>query len=114
MSAPFQPGDVVVCVDDRPLRWGCIGNSPVTPLRRGSFFRVTAIVWTLEGDSILIDGERPHTCLCCDGESGWHPERFRKIDDEVEEVFREQMRALGKPKVIEAPRLNPALPEPVA
>lgn len=95
MSAPFQPGDVVVCVDDRrSLDFYCADQSWTVSITRGAYYRVTGIVLTIPGPALLLDGERPHTCSCCDGENGWNPHRFRKIDDDVTEEFREQLRKL--------------------
>ena len=96
MSAPFQPGDVVVCVDDRD----CLN------IRRGAVYRVAEVRCgydIVSGESgaygVVLAGVKTDP-----GYDTWHPIRFRKIDDEVSEDFREQMRSLGK----RTPVLNPA------
>lgn len=96
MSAPFQPGDVVVCVDDSP---DTRGNMVVARfLRRLAIYRVewcgltTVGVWGVQlfGDPSTRSG-------------AWAADRFRKIDDDVTEDFREQMRSLGKGKSVVNP-----------
>jgi hypothetical protein len=105
MRAPFQPGDVVVCVDTLgpPLEiW--------EPLL-GAHYRISRCgpsagpVWVggerFRDDFIVSLVEEP-----ANDDTGWAAKMFRKIDDEVSESFREQMRELGKPK--DGPKLNPA------
>lgn len=105
MSAPFQPGDVVVCVDDRPS-WS---NTPYQAehcrkhLRRGAIYRVVSIVVAPSGDVGLGLSGIPN-CPTPFGDTGWSAFRFRKIDDEVTEDFREQLRSLKSPK----PTLTPS------
>jgi hypothetical protein len=82
MSAPFQPGDVVVCVDNAPDR-RCQRPELLAWLAVGRHYRVRTT--GLPFDCIHVNG---------DGLSmleGWQPHRFRKIDDEVTEEFREQL-----------------------
>jgi hypothetical protein len=99
VSGPFEPGDVVVCVDAGIIH--CAGNTR----HRGLYFtkgyvgRVVGVRPTMPG---LKYGR---ICGCtalvlADGKSG-HINRFRKIDDEVTDEFREQLRKL--------PVLEPAL-----
>jgi hypothetical protein len=87
MSAPFQPGDVVVCVD---LSQDRNGNVPET-LRvrgKGAPYRVVWVGVNRAGRPILglfgTPAEPP-------GDQGYRHWRFRKIDDEVTEEFREQL-----------------------
>ena len=101
MSAPFQPGDVVVCVDDRTSP-----GSPIVRFKRGKEYRVRSVFLT-EGR------QRRHDIF---GEVVWGiviagfenkaaaAQRFRKIDEGVTEEFREQLRSLKSPK----PTLNPS------
>jgi len=84
MSGPFNVGDVVVCVDPKlSLHPGEVVEVRVS---LGSIHRVSAIMCSANGlRGILLDGERPHTCWCCEGEGCWRPERFRhlpKADDD--------------------------------
>lgn len=96
MSAPFQPGDVVVCVDAEPLPYSVI---PIRCIRVGGVYRVEAfnpkMLDRFSGecfDGVQLVG------VVADTGTGWlGAYRFRKIDDDVTEDFREQMRSLGKP-----------------
>lgn len=92
--APFQPGDVVVCVNDRAPRW----NVPLPfMVKRGRFYRVTeAFSSALGNPLVLLNGQRKMLNAHGTMTAGWAADRFRKIDDETAEEFRQQMRALGK------------------
>lgn len=100
MSAPFQPGDVVVCVDDSPCGCGCGDDSG---LANGHVYRVGEMVnvafhypddpWNVF--LLNFDHSGPHHPH---GESlGAH--RFRKIDDEQYPEALAAIRAIGKSKV---------------
>lgn len=98
MSAPFQPGDVVVCVDDR-FRDGPDYVDFRNRVVRGRVYRVEYVAQFYDGAwgvQLVGDGAGPT--------SAWEADRFRKIDDEVTEDFREQLRSLKSPK----PTLNPS------
>ena len=105
MSAPFQVGDAVVCVDDSACR--CCGMD--LPARKGRYYHVEATQRGFNNilneyiTSLVLRGV-PTTGL--GRHSGWglNAARFRKIDDEVTEEFREQLRSLNPPK----PILNPS------
>ncbi|KTF68656.1 hypothetical protein ACNFJ7_02060 [Sphingomonas sp. HT-1] len=95
MSAPFEPNDVVVCVDDGACGCGC-GDD--TGLRIGRSYRIFAVE-----DVSFWWPEDPWNVILCnfDHTGPHHPDgaslgarRFRKIDDEVTEEFREQLRKL--------------------
>jgi len=99
MQAPFAPGDVVVCVDDSPCR--CCGN-PIS-VRVGPYYRVERL-------GVNPGPRGPFRLLILSGvpasprhSRGVNANRFRKIDDEVDEAFREQMHSLGKPKELATP-----------
>lgn len=106
MSAPFQPGNVVLCVDDRPgkVKRTLLGECEVvaSQLRRGSIYRVSKVGPAPNGKvGVFIEGIPP--LVAWDGELPFRSDRFRKIDDEVTEDFRQQLRSLKSPK----PTLNP-------
>lgn len=95
MSAPFQPGDVVVCVNARP----CPCYPEATVPKQGALYRVTE----------AQDFHDPNTdqrefCVRVDrdncvyrGKVGWYAHwRFRKIDDEEYPLVLERLKALGK------------------
>jgi hypothetical protein len=92
VSAPFQPGDVVVCVDAKPDA----RDPEAGHLVERKTYRV-AVIGPRDTDGSLsvgfdcIPGSRPNTVY------GFSVARFRKIDDEVNDAFREQMRALRTP-----------------
>jgi hypothetical protein len=92
MSAPFQPGDVVVCVDDR--------QSPYSPhgLLRGAYYRIAGLRPPMY-NSVINE-----KCLGVElvapesgNPNGYGAFRFRKIDDEVTDEFRAQLRSLNTP-----------------
>lgn len=100
MSSDIQPGDVVVCVDARRrLGFDCIAQSWSVDLHKNALYRVTGIVPTDLGPGLRLDGEPPHTCGCCYGATGWHPNRFRKIENDTAFDFREVMRAKQRERV---------------
>jgi hypothetical protein len=82
--APFDVGDVVVCVDDRP---GKHGIAPAR-IRKGATYRVEDI--SPLGRGVTLRG--------VDASPAWwfRADRFRKIDADTTEEFREQLRSLGK------------------
>lgn len=89
MSAPFQPGDVVVCVDDARealpgARWSR------TPVRKGGIYRV---LWCRQSAFPGVYAVRL-TSDTADENAGWRHTRFRPIDADVTEDFREQLRKL--------------------
>jgi hypothetical protein len=99
MSAPFAPGDVVVCVDASPAR---IAMSDKGKQLVARYCKVDA-VYRVEAVRLSL-GRRPGK-LCLkfvgiDSEpyAGFSASRFRKIDDEVSEDFRQQLKSLSKPK----------------
>jgi len=97
----FQPGDVVVCVDDsmpnvmpknvtRVLAlWGYI--------RAGAHYRVSeaGMCPTFGAPFIRLEGMAETMPIA----SGMNPERFRRIDDEQHPEALAMIRAIGKPKV---------------
>jgi hypothetical protein len=95
MSAPFNVGDVVVCVDDRPTpAWGETG------LKRGRMYRVSRV------GPVMLNTLLQRDCHSVDVVGvvapsrgrGFGDFRFRKIDDEVTESFRSQLKSLTKQK----------------
>lgn len=93
MSAPFQPGDVVVCVHVDPSE---VSDAEWLP-SVGSYYRVLecfeAVDWHgREHWGVVIDGD-PVDCPEDEG-AGWRSDWFRKIDAEVTEDFRQQLRKL--------------------
>lgn len=90
MKIDYDVGDVVICVDASDGD-ACPPLDTITPIKAGSAYRVTGMVKTAYGPATLIEGEKPHRCACCDGQSGWRPDRFRKLpkaDDEFTEYMR--------------------------
>lgn len=101
MSVPFQPGDVVVCVDDSiPSDAPELKRIVMGRLRKGACHRVLALSVNPYGDVGLILSNLDASPW----RHGWAPKRFRKIDEGVTEDFREQLRSLKSPK----PTLNPS------
>lgn len=103
MRAPFEPGDVVVCVDDRACLCGCGDPSY---LARGRFYRLKSVYWdpfnrhwgcTQHG---VPDYTANHRL------AGISTNRFRKIDDEQIPEVLERLKSLGKQR--ERIGLNPA------
>ena len=94
MSAPFAPGDVVVCVDASPPR--NIVLTPLTSLQERATYRVTAL--SPSGRSVLINGEMPHIAVGYSKPGGWDPYRFRKIDA-ADEEFAARIRACKPERV---------------
>lgn len=92
MSGPFQPGDVVVCINEGPNPGG---GEPWEPKVRW-LYRI-ADVFDVEDPTLGV-------VTVCDlfedpfrvAAAGWAATMFRKIDEDVTESFREQMRSLGK------------------
>jgi hypothetical protein len=83
MGAPFQPGDVVVCVDDRLGTHGkCFSGEWVS---KGAHYRITVVY---QNQGVKLAGFQ------LDGREWFSVRRFRKIDDEVTEEFREQLAKL--------------------
>ncbi|RYG87627.1 MAG: hypothetical protein EON59_06865 [Alphaproteobacteria bacterium] len=96
MSAPFNVGDVVVCVDAAPRSWNI--PAQVVNLRRlavGRYYRVAGLgaVVRTSSPSLFLEGLRavnePYGV-------GWAADRFRKIDDEQIPEVLEILRSLGK------------------
>jgi hypothetical protein len=80
----FQPGDVVICVDGRPG-----GNPANWHPKRGDYYRIEAMGKARWG--VWVDlAEDPSAR----DEWGWDARRFRKIDDEVSDAFRETLRRI--------------------
>lgn len=79
---PFDVGDVVVCVDNRA------GKHGVAPQRlaRGNSYRITGLSPT--GIGVCLAGVDPTPAV------GFLASRFRKIDADVTEEFRETLRKL--------------------
>lgn len=101
MSAPFAPGDVVVCVDDRPgkVRWCPEGDLQTVSsgLRRFSTYRVDRIAPAPCGDiGLTLVGIAPP--VAWDGELPFNPNRFRKVDDEQYPEVLERLKSLSTPK----------------
>lgn len=91
MSAPFQPGDVVVCVDAvSPNRTGLVP----TNVKAGKTYRVTCCYVGVTGDwAVTIANTLPRA-----GSAGFKAWRFRKIDA-ADEQFTAEMRACRPTKV---------------
>jgi hypothetical protein len=90
MSAPFQPGDVVVCVDASPGRL-----SGRRSLKLRMVYRVSACRPSLDGTPsghVLVDGESPHGITDMGAWRGWDTVRFRKVDA-ADEQFTARIRA---------------------
>lgn len=69
MSAPFQPGEVVECLDASPIPGGAWSN-----LAEGRLYRVTKCIRNDQGEyGVLIRG------VLCNATYGFWPDRFRKI-----------------------------------
>lgn len=107
MRAPFEPGDVVVCVDDRlppdPYR----ELPPGMPLRRGRVYRVTFVHAPDAAGNFgveLAGVDAPDT-------PNWAPAfahvRFRKIDDKEYPDVLERLKALGKREGVGASASGP-------
>lgn len=96
MSAPFQPGDCVVCVDASSRKLSARPITPIMTLVRGAIYRVASAFNAPNGDPVvLLDGEAPHRFHEYPGQvTGWLASRFRKIDDEVTDEFRSMLRNL--------------------
>ena len=90
MSAPFAPGDVVVCVDDRDIP----GTFPCG-LRKGAAYRIERCSFAGDGTPVVDVGLNIEN----DREEFWHlARRFRKIDDERYPEVLERLKSLSKPK----------------
>jgi hypothetical protein len=98
MTAPFQPGDVVVCVDARPTptRRGLLSDTEVARLaaflRQGAMYRIAGLTGFL-GTSLRLVGQ-PEVSATFFG--GYNPARFRKIDEEQIPEVLERLKSLGK------------------
>lgn len=97
MIAPFQPGDVVVCVATGG-EYDFVAPVPFVSLR--GVYRIGRCgrcrdIWAVQlvGDPNMAAYPR----------AGYPAFYFRKIDAEVTEDFRQQLRSLKSPK----PTLNP-------
>lgn len=98
MSAPFQPGDRVECIDASPR------DGAIIPIHKflvqGADYLVSDVIdhnnqhdgWSLRLVGIPVP----------DPMEGWNYRPFRKIDDEVTEDFRSMIRTLANPKEVEA------------
>mgnify|MGYP006935482359 CR=1 FL=1 len=80
----IQPGDVVVCVDDRP------GSPPIDPgVRLSRTYRVTAVthlsaphtLFGEDGGGLALEGVRPP-----DDRQFFAAARFRKLNDEADDA----------------------------
>lgn len=88
MSAPFEVGDVVVCVDDRVGDNGKCSSGEW--IARGQIYRVSMIMPSVDG--VKLRGFRL-------AENEWfRGRRFRKIDDEQIPEVLERLKSLGKSK----------------
>ncbi len=96
----FKRGDVVVCVDAKPDA----RDPKAYLLIERKTYRVGAVGARADGVYSLAFHCIPSDTLG----KGWAftADRFRKIDDEVTEAFREQLRSLPKPAL--EPILSPA------
>lgn len=95
MKAPFESGEVVVCVDDRTSKQ--IITSRHTILRKNSVYRVSDVWRYSESEFyVLIDGEERHKVKGYSVLGGWSHKRFRKIDEDVTEDFRKLLASLPK------------------
>jgi hypothetical protein len=98
MSAPFEPGDVVVCVEDKP----CPVYGPVG-IRKGAYYRVDAVMHGRDRNT----GYVATGCkVSPDDHPMWHNVvRFRKINDEQIPEVLEAILSCKKPG---RPALNPS------
>lgn len=93
----IEVGDMLICVSAIPIYDPMApheNESPFTHIEKGKMYRLTGLIDTPEGTAMLINGEAPHTCDCCDGEGGWLPDRFRKLPP-AEPEFIILIRSLG-------------------
>jgi hypothetical protein len=88
VSKPFEPGDVVVC-----LR-GCTTIDGSDTTRQGAIYRVSDCRFNTRWEEwgVWLAG------MNCGLWFGYKAARFRKIDADTTEDFRQQMRSLGKAK----------------
>jgi hypothetical protein len=94
MSAPFSPGDVVVCVDVTPRAWHTVYNRRyLRRLTKGKFYRVDAVKAHDLGLCLILAGfsHGKHA-------AGWHSTRFRKIEAPKSEIA-DRIRACKPVKV---------------
>lgn len=92
MSTPFQPGDCVICVYAGPNHDGGIPADIV----EGAVYRVDHCFLHLHSAHMLV--ALVGNVNFVDETGAYLASRFRKIDDEVTESFRQQMRSLCKKK----------------
>lgn len=98
MSAPFQPGDVVVCVDASAPSQYWRKRSHRFPLALGSIWRVRGTGLSETGEEgIYLFGYRGPIYDRTKREAPLRPDRFRKIDDEVTDEFRQALKSLKSP-----------------
>lgn len=110
MPQDIRAGDVVVCVDDSPCRLPRIAGLPF-PYPRGSVWRVLQAKAARSGrvGLILRGGPKPYVA----GSVGWHDERFRKLNDEPDNIelverIKRPVRIPDLPRVTtEVRKLNP-------
>jgi hypothetical protein len=96
MSAPFEPGDVVVCVDVTPHR-----KFGPPDLKLGAYYRVTDYIDPPGLGAVVRVAGADHSPAF----GGFRAQRFRKINDEQ---YPEVLEAILSCKKPERPALNPS------
>jgi hypothetical protein len=97
----IQPGDVVVCVDDRPPN-NIVPERPA--LRRGYFYRVAKIAPAPETGRLMAGmighecGDGRHWC--------WFVSRFRKLNDTADDAALIARIKGCQPRIPELPRVS--------
>ena len=86
MNVPFQPGDVVVCVDDAAFTCSHGTTHLGFTIKRSAVVRVQSLSVSSCGCGTIKWDDRYMAQAMA--------ERFRKIDADVTEDFREQLRKL--------------------
>jgi hypothetical protein len=95
MSAPFQPGDVVVYVG----RSSHVGSKNPRPFEIGSVHRVT---------EVAHEAGWPAAAIMVPAATWWiYADCFRKIDDEQISEVLEALQRIKQKRPADAPRLNP-------
>jgi len=92
MKAPFEPGDVVVCVKRRSAP---AGKAPLryhkrSRLRVGAYYTIAKAFLHLGTPAVLLKEIQPVVG------AGFAADRFRKIDDEQIPEVLERLKSLGK------------------
>ena len=93
MTPPFSPGDLVEVIDARPRAWHEPKDHHIAKgdvMTVDAFSRAFPLGWGFPNAFVRVRGRRGKVAQ-------WDAYRFRKIDDEVTEEFREQLRTIRTP-----------------